>query len=377
MTTYVLDVETSTYSKGHPFSVCNKLVCVGLLDVLTGKHWIYYEEDFDKCKEQLSGKSISLVAFNAKFDLHWIRRAGLIPEFYRVWDCQLWEFLESCQQWRYPDLDSATSKRGLGNKLEVIEKEYWSKGIDTDQIPRPILSSYLQQDLELTAKLFKYQLTQERSWFNLFKAQCEDLIVLEEMEWNGILLDSEACENELKISKQKIESIEQELRKGYESIPINFDSNDHLSAYLYGGTIVVEDRVPIGFYKTGEKAGQVRNKVVEYKYELPQLCRPLKKFALKKEGYFSTGDDALRSIKTSKKTAKIISLLQERSKHQKLLSTYYEGIQKIIKEKDWSFNTIHGQFNQVVAATGRLSASSPNQQNFPPEMKQLLVSRYE
>ena len=49
----------------------------------------------------------------------------------------------------------------------------------------------------------------------------------------------------------------------------------------------------------------------------------------------------------------------------------------MIEEKAWEPNIIHGQLNQCVAATSRLSATQPNQQNIPPKMKEVLVSRYD
>jgi hypothetical protein len=157
---------------------------------------------------------------------------------------------------------------------------------------------------------------------------------------------------------------------------INLNSNDHCSAFLYGGTIVHETRVPIGLYKTGEKTGQTRYKVMKYKFDLPGVCKPLRGSELQKEGYFSTDEDTLRSIKGSRKSGRLLELLLERSKLEKLRGTYYVGIPAKMREIDSFDGRLHGQFNQCVARTGRLSSSKPNLQNMPPEMKQLLVSRY-
>ena len=43
---------------------------------------------------------------------------------------------------------------------------------------------------------------------------------------------------------------------------------------------------------------------------------------------------------------------------------------------NWETNVLHGQLNQCVARTGRLSSSKPNLQNFDGEIKQLFGSRY-
>jgi DNA polymerase I-like protein with 3'-5' exonuclease and polymerase domains len=46
------------------------------------------------------------------------------------------------------------------------------------------------------------------------------------------------------------------------------------------------------------------------------------------------------------------------------------------QEFGWPKDTIHGQFNMVVAQTGRLSSSNPNLQNFAKIIKELFYSRY-
>jgi DNA polymerase-1 len=60
----------------------------------------------------------------------------------------------------------------------------------------------------------------------------------------------------------------------------------------------------------------------------------------------------------------------------KLDGTYYKGMININKEMNWPENKIHGQFNQCVAATGRLSSSKPNLQNFAGDCQDIFVSRY-
>ena len=59
------------------------------------------------------------------------------------------------------------------------------------------------------------------------------------------------------------------------------------------------------------------------------------------------------------------------------MTTYYQGLPKLITEMNWEYGKIHGQLNQCVARTGRLSSSKPNLQNFDSEIKNLFGSRYE
>jgi DNA polymerase I-like protein with 3'-5' exonuclease and polymerase domains len=135
-------------------------------------------------------------------------------------------------------------------------------------------------------------------------------------------------------------------------------------------------RLPIGVYKSGVKQGQPRYKLVDYTYELPKTVDPPKGSELKKEGYYATNDQTLRSIRGTKEVRNRINLILERSKSAKLEGTYYRGLPELITKMGWPKSQLHGQFNQCVAATGRLSSTNPNLQNFAAEVKQLLVTRY-
>lgn len=251
--------------------------------------------------------------------------------------------------------------------------------VDTDQIPQEVLYDYLKQDLLLTEQVYHHQLKlfeSEPQLYKLFKLQCRDLLVLQEMEYNGMLFDVEEAEKQAIVEEARIKEIEKELMEGYEDIPINFQSRDHLSCYLYGGTIIHEARMPIGVYKTGAKVGLPRYKIVEYKYELPQLIKPPKGSELKKDGYYATDEGTLRSISANKQSRHRLDLILERSKSSKLIGTYYTGIPELIKTMDWPDGTLHGNFNQCVAISGRLSSSRPNLQNFAGSVDALLVSRF-
>ena len=372
-----LDVETTTFQKGNAFSRRNKMCAFGVRGPFGAYSTTDIEGYLEALQHDVSNKTI--VAFNAKFDLHWIKKYGIDFSSCSVWDCQLAAFLLSGQSTPYPSLDGVSSLYGLGRKLDVVLEEYWNKGIDTDSIPEEVLLDYLKQDLLLTEQVYHHQLKlfeSEPQLYKLFKLQCQDLLVLQEMEYNGMLFNTEEAEKQAIIEEARIKEIEQELMEGYEDIPINFQSRDHLSCYLYGGTIVHEERMPIGVYKTGAKVGLPRYKIVEYKYELPQLIKPPKGSELKKDGYYATDENTLRSISTSKQSRHRLDLILERSKSSKLIGTYYRGIPELIQTMDWPDGTLHGNFNQCVAISGRLSSSRPNLQNFAGEVDALLISRF-
>ena len=76
--------------------------------------------------------------------------------------------------------------------------------------------------------------------------------------------------------------------------------------FLYCGTITTETRVPIGVFKSGAKAGQPRFKIIKTDYDIPRKLEPVKGSELAKEGYFSTDESTLMSVKANKTMNKVI-----------------------------------------------------------------------
>jgi DNA polymerase-1 len=74
---------------------------------------------------------------------------------------------------------------------------------------------------------------------------------------------------------------------------------------------------------------------------------------------FSTAEDELEKLKN---LHPIIILLQEYRELNKLETTYLNALPKMINPET---GKIHTNFNQTVAATGRLSSNEPNLQNIP------------
>ena len=385
----VLDCETTTYEKGNPYSRRNKLCLVGIREP-DGKEHIFdieytehgYKEELDKIQELLNATSV-LVLFNAKFDLAWLRRYNLDFSHCRVFDCQLVHFILSGQKDSYPSLNGVAEHFGLEQKLDEVKEEYWNKGIDTPQIPLNILTEYLSKDLSLTQLVYIKQnqviTSLTRTQQILIKLSNQDLLVLLEMEWNGIKLDFQRMKEESIKTEAAIEQLRKDIDEYFIDVPrycLNYGSGDCLSALLYGGTIIEHTRVVIGKYKSGDKIGQDRYRVVSQEHVLPRKFEPPKGSELKKSGFYATNEETLRNIKTDKAGRVLLNKLLDMSKLEKLNGTYYKGLAELAIEKDWDEGYIHGQFNQCVARTGRLSSSNPNLQNFPPEIDSHIVTGF-
>lgn len=376
MNVLIFDVETTISNHGNAFDQTNKLICVGLKWVNGNQNIIW--KDFDGIQNAIDISDV-IVGFNIKFDLHWLKKIGIDFSGKKIWDCQLAEFLLEDQLNPYNSLDDAAAKYGLGQKIDVIKLDYWEKGIDTDAIPRPLLSDYLKQDLLLTEQVYLNQrelFKTKEKLYNLFKLQCMDLLVLQEMEYNGILFETEKALEYAKNLEAEANSLYARMVLLVGNVPFNLNSNDHVSAILYGGDIIIPSRIPIGFYKTGVKNGQVRYKIENKVYTLPKLVEPLKRSESKKGGTWKVNNDVLRSLKPNKKAKEILDILNRHGEIEKLRGTYLLGYTKLIETMHWPKDTLYGTLNQCMAVTGRLSSSRPNLQNCDPVTKTFMRSRY-
>lgn len=374
-----LDVETTISQKGNPYDSRNKLVCISWAKGVSGGGVLSsgaarFSPVLIESLQKLVDEADLIIGFNFKFDYHWLRKVGLKLEESKLWDCQVAEFVIERQRVAYPSLEDTAVKYDLGHKLDVIKRDYWDKKIDTDKIPWEILKAYAIQDALLTLRVYEAQQPlvsrQQRVLLSLMFA---DLHVLAEMEKNGITYDEELCATRGSELDEKAEGLRASLNAFYPDIPINWGSPDQLSAFLYGGIIKQTVKDHDGFFKSGAKVGQPRFRNREVLHQLPRLYQPLRGTELAKEGFYSTNEDTLLKLKGKRGPLKT---LLELSKLDKLNGTYYKGLPKLNVEMSWPKGYLHGNFNQCVAQTGRLSSTKPNLQNFASELQDVFITRF-
>jgi len=371
-----LDTETTTSNKGNPYDSKNKMVCWSWAvdDDLARVDGALKTEDLEYLTDGLLPYRDVIVGFNFKFDLHWFKKYNVNFTGKEIWDVQIAEFILGNQTNPYPSLNDTCLKYGIPTKEDVVKTQYWDKGIDTDAIPWDILSSYAAHDAVITLQCYHAQIKlMTPTQIKLCKLQCQDLMILQEMEANGIPFDEELCRVRALEIDDKISALNGELRQVYPNVPINFNSNDHLSAFLYGGVVKEDGKEHVGFYKSGDRSGQPKYKNIVIEHQLPRLYEPIKGSAMQKDGMFSTGEGTLRKLKGKKK---VIDMILELSKLEKMNGTYYRGLVKLRNTMNWEEGTLHGNFNQTTAATGRLSSSRPNLQNFATDLQDIFISRY-
>lgn len=403
-----LDTETTILNKGHPYDPRNKLCFIGCksggiyADFPVEYGPDPYGSSIRGTQDRINTADL-LVCFNAKFDCAWLRRYGISIRC-PVYCCQLAEFVLSNQTTVFPSLDGAAALYGLERKLDVVSTEYWAHGIDTPLIPRPVLQEYLRRDVDLTEQVFYKQ---QALWNNdplkkrLFYLQCKDLLILQEMEQNGLLCDLERSKELAHETETKLDLVDKQLAELVGTSSINWASPDQCSAVLYGGAIAVRYRET---YTRTLKDGRTQEKErwATKQVSYPALVRPVpgsenaatsdyseqdlirtnesRAIAgqLPLTRSYSVSEPILRQVKARGRAKQIVELLLYRAKLDTLNSTYYKKFPEIQGTFNWSDCLIHGEYNQVVAITGRLSASRPNLQNVAnePDVKGLFKSRF-
>ena len=197
MKVLVIDVEASGANKANPFGRSNKLACVGLFDGVTYTYvdiehsGLPYNTNLELVSQKIKESEL-LIGHNIKYDIHWLRR--YIPNLIidSVWDTQLFEYMASNQTWIMPSLNDSLIYHGLPGKSDLIATEYWDKGLSTLDIPQPLLKEYNEGDCQGTYLLYQCQIALQRENTKaLFQLHCDDLLVLEEMEHNGLIFSEE------------------------------------------------------------------------------------------------------------------------------------------------------------------------------------------
>jgi DNA polymerase I-like protein with 3'-5' exonuclease and polymerase domains len=371
----VLDTETTTSNFGNPFDETNRVLLIGLLDKLgTSSYDIGFSGNpFGETRKHIQERfdvSDIVVGFNTKFDIHWARQIGIEPPK-AIWDCQYVEYLLSGQEIQMPSLEEVCERRGLGKKVEVD----WTKPVDFET-----LKARVEQDCRLTEQVFLQQLEELKDKPQLKRLcwwGCQDILVTEEMEWNGLKYDLELSK---KLGDEMVETVrllDIRLCDLCGSSVLNFDSHEQLSAVLYGGEAKYKERgIVTKRLKSGKEVS--RETTLHKSIVFPRLVEPLKGTKLKKltGDYWKTDEKTLRSLKAFAKAKEIIEIFLERAKWQKKIGTYFHGIPLLYSEMNWSGEILHGQLIHCRAKTTRLSSKNPNQQNLDEEVRKCIVTRF-
>jgi DNA polymerase I-like protein with 3'-5' exonuclease and polymerase domains len=387
------DVETTTKERGHVHHPDNFLVSYSFSNgTKTGFHY-YKDPDFKDVVVRTLLRCRELVGFNLKFDIQWLMRNGVeIEDHVRIYDVALAEQILTAQQSPMVSFNEVLEGYGIQQKLDVV-KGYWEQGISTENIPIEILEEYNNDDAEkpLVVRAIQMGLLSEKQ-LGLVYQQGQDLLVLARTELNGVKFDTERAKDDHARYQTCLMETEELLRKYLpddfpSGVSFNWDSGDQLSCLLYGGTVKYDYAISEeAVYKSGDKKGlpYTRNHWHQHTVEFPRRFDPLPKTEVKKTKddpnatarYYQVDDPTLRQLRRKSKDGKqLLAALADKAKYSKICETF-DSLFRAIERYGWQ-GYLHGQYNQNVARTGRLSSSKPNLQNTDATVDECLISRYD
>lgn len=279
-------------------------------------------------KPLFADDKIKKIAQNLKYDMNVLKHYGVAikPPFF---DTMLESYVLNASN-RH-DMDTM-AKKYLG--LETTSYEdvcgKGAKQICFSEVPIDKATHYAAEDADITLKLHQYLMPRVKAIPNLKKVfekiEMPLVPILAEVEFNGVLIDSEELATQGTALKKTIKELEE---KAYEIAgeEFNLNSPKQLKAILFDKfELPIIKKTPTGQPSTAEPVLQE----LAYDFELPSL------------------------------------ILQYRSL-TKLVSTYINSLPKRVNENT---GRVHTSYNQAVTSTGRLSSSEPNLQNIPVRSKE-------
>ncbi len=433
-----IDVETS-YQKTEqggmdplPFNPKNILVSVGINDEY---YFTNHSERVDEgCYYKIQAildQTTLLIGHNIKFDLTWLLEAGFKYNG-RVYDTMIGEYVLNRGIRKSLTLEMCCRRRRIGSKDDRI-KEFMDRGVSFENIPKDIVEEYGRIDVEITRKLFDSQmddlrLEKNRGLLRTVKMMNEFLLVLTNMERNGIHVNLTTLESVEKQYRAEFSYLRQKIDKiVYEKMgdtKINLASPEQLSWLIYSKKPkdkevwcklfnigidkqtnknkkrpqfsrikfreLVRNNTEMIHKTTAEQCGSCKGKGVIRKIKVDGT--PFKKYSkcsvCDGDGYTysqlakiagfnqrprSVYDTAEAGFRTDRITlSKIVGEAEGELKEfidavirHNSIDTYLHTFVNGIKSFTNENSMLHPKFMQAVTATARLSSRDPNFQNQP------------
>lgn len=272
----------------------------------------------------------ALVGHNIKFDYEVLRKLGITPAPPRFDTLIAAYLVNSERSLKLEDLAFTYLGKRMQNlselAAETLTEKITKKGdIPVEKIDPSRLAQYGAADADMTFRLYqKLSRDLEKESFSKLFHEIEMPLVpiLVEMESTGILIDTGYLRQVEKKTAQDIKTLEKKIHH-HAGSDFNIGSPLQLKEVLFN-----------------------------------KLNIATKGIKRKKTG-LSTAADELEKLQDAHP---IIPLIQDWRELTKLMNTYITTLPKLVDPHD---KRIHTNYNQTVAATGRLSSSDPNLQNIP------------
>jgi len=247
----IVDVETTFQKNKHngfdpsPFHADNKLVSVGLDSKYGLEYYFTYHSEriskgcYARIQEVLDETTL-LVGHNLKFDLMWLLEAGFKYSG-KVYDTMLGEYILNRGVRKSLTLQMCCQRRKIGMKDDRI-KEFLDRGVSFNNIPADLVEEYGKNDVQITRRLFDsqmadFRLPANKDLITTAKMMGQFLIVLSDMERNGIYIDLAVLDKVDAEYRAEKAYLEQKINKiVYNKMgdtEINLSSPEQLSWLIY------------------------------------------------------------------------------------------------------------------------------------------------
>ena len=262
----VLDVENTVTHRGgkmhlDPFEASNKLVQVGVQEVVSGKQAIYnfdhveandYDGSQAKALQDYLDRTTLLILHNGQHDMPWLWESGFKYDGL-IYDTMLAEYvlmrgnhIEMTYTGAFKKKSLALGECAIRRKLDFQKddtlKKYFKDGYNTNEIPLKELTYYLQCDLSTTRALYldiesDYAQPESESLRNIRDITFKVCLSLSRMYSSGIKVDLKALEEVRKQFEEEKAEIEGRLgikvRNLMGDTPINLNSPAQMSEVVY------------------------------------------------------------------------------------------------------------------------------------------------
>lgn len=344
----VLDFETDTAhgDYGNPVHPDNQLLLAGYR--LGPDHPAYIDGDrttmiwgseYDM-EELVSAaeQATFIVAQHSKYELGWLRRAGLDLRKVLVFDTMTAEYVllgnlaagDEVMPRRGLDLDTLCRRRGLPIKDPVVDILI-DHSINPLRIPQLWLEGRCRQDVETTEQVFLSQreALARTNRLPVLYTRCLLTPILAAIEPEGMALDPVVVEETYSKTAKEFEQLSLEMQTFTGGI--NWRSPKQVGVYLYE---------TLGFDELRDARGK------------PRRTKPSKRHP---DGQRLTSKKALEKLEArTEKQQKFLDLRKRIGKVNAALTKNLEFFMGIVKEYGGTF---YGEFNQAKTATHRLSSS--------------------
>lgn len=288
-------------------------------DKTFNKEWLI------KLKPILENSEIKKVGHNSKFDIQVLKNNGIEVKGL-VFDTMVAAYLLNAGTRSYSLDELALEEFGFTKISYETLTTIGKTKIPLIEVAQEMISQYACEDADFTFRLYeKYSdiISKESLLMNLMNTIEMPLVeVLAKMEDYGVLIDSKFLGNLSKVVSKKLATLEEKIHE------------------LAGESFNIASPLQL------------------QKILFEKLLIPTTGIAKTKTG-FSTASTELEKLNDQHA---IIPLISEHRELSKLRSTYLDALPEMINKKT---GRVHTNYNQTIAATGRLSSTDPNLQNIP------------